>query len=330
MRRKLPPEGRVIVRAIRQHRFANDLSARVARRIVAARDAVARALALQDPTVVSPGRRAMRVASLQRKIDVILQTAYREIHTMVRDDLVAVARGSATYTAAEIAKRVESVTASLPDVSVPSAAVFRSLVTTDPMQGAVLRDWWGKQSLDTRTRVKRAIVQGVARNDPLPVIVRALVGRGRMGLGGVFTGSIHAARAVVRTAVNHYANQAARLTYEENAKLIELVEIVATLDERTTEICAALDGKTFAVGSADESYPPYHFSCRTTTVPLVKGWTRSPRVTYPEWFMAQDQAVQDRILGPARAALIRSGAVTFSDLVRSDGARATLAQLHAA
>jgi SPP1 gp7 family putative phage head morphogenesis protein len=41
---------------------------------------------------------------------------------------------------------------------------------------------------------------------------------------------------------------------------------VATLDSRTSSICAALDGREFEYGKGP--MPPQHFNCRSTTVPI--------------------------------------------------------------
>ena len=48
---------------------------------------------------------------------------------------------------------------------------------------------------------------------------------------------------------------------------------------------------------------------------------------YEQWLSAKSAAVQDDILGPARAALFRDGKLKLDQLVKSDGTKLTLDQL---
>ena len=53
---------------------------------------------------------------------------------------------------------------------------------------------------------------------------------------------------------------------------VERFEIVATLDNRTSEICQDLDGKVFDMNNFEvgATAPPFHVWCRTTTVPYFE------------------------------------------------------------
>ena len=79
------------------------------------------------------------------------------------------------------------------------------------------------------------------------------------------TGS-YAARRLIRTESNFQATQGQKLAYEDAD--LELYQIVATLDLRTSEICREMDGKVFPVAKmqSGENAPPFHPFCRTTTV----------------------------------------------------------------
>lgn len=74
-------------------------------------------------------------------------------------------------------------------------------------------------------------------------------------------------RTLTRTEVNHICNQASLDMYKLAG--IEEYEFLATLDERTTDICRSLDGQVFKVTQAQVNinYPPMHPNCRSTTVP---------------------------------------------------------------
>ncbi len=71
---------------------------------------------------------------------------------------------------------------------------------------------------------------------------------------------------LVRTEVNHFANEAEMLSYEELD--IEKYRFIATLDNRTCEHCAELDNKIFNVKDRKpgKNYPPIHANDRCTTV----------------------------------------------------------------
>lgn len=74
------------------------------------------------------------------------------------------------------------------------------------------------------------------------------------------------ARRIVRTESAYVANAAQKSAYNEAG--IERYRFVATLDSRTCECCAALDGKVFDLAKAKPgtNYPPMHPFCRSTTI----------------------------------------------------------------
>ena len=96
-----------------------------------------------------------------------------------------------------------------------------------------------------------AFVSAVAGNNPASVKMWA-----KKGLATISRTSINAASAAGRVA-----------WAENNSNLVKGVKIVATLDNRTTVICADLDGRIFAVG---ERQPPFHMNCRTTLIFVLK------------------------------------------------------------
>lgn len=77
---------------------------------------------------------------------------------------------------------------------------------------------------------------------------------------------IYNATRLVRTEVNHFANEAEMLSYEELD--IEKYRFIATLDNRTCEHCAELDNKIFKVKDRKpgKNCPPIHSNDRCTTV----------------------------------------------------------------
>ncbi|MFR1518139.1 MAG: minor capsid protein [Clostridia bacterium] len=82
----------------------------------------------------------------------------------------------------------------------------------------------------------------------------------KMGVGAM------QARRLVRTESCYVANQAEMESYRECE--IDKYRFVATLDLRTSEICATLDGKEFPVDKEQlgVNCPPMHPNCRSTTI----------------------------------------------------------------
>lgn len=96
--------------------------------------------------------------------------------------------------------------------------------------------------------------------------------------------SFKAAERLVRTETARIHTAADMRAYADAG--IEQYEFMASLDERTCEVCGKLDGKIFAVSDAvvGENYPPVHPNCRCTTVavfPERQGGKKSK--TYEEW-----------------------------------------------
>lgn len=151
------------------------------------------------------------------------------------------------------------------------------------------------------------------------------------------------AEALVRTSTNHVAAQARKITEEANADIVDGFEVVATLDSRTTLICGGLDGKRFP---HDADRPPYHWSCRTTTIPYIKPEFRIPGfdgdrpakgaegveqvsgdTKYGSWLRRQPAAFQDDILGRTRGALFRRGGVKIDQFTDRNRATYTIDDL---
>lgn len=78
---------------------------------------------------------------------------------------------------------------------------------------------------------------------------------------------------LVRTNSFEALNEArfAEFTDPEVAEFVQALEYAAVLDGSTTEICRALDGKTYAADSDqwDTIRPPNHYNCRSVLVPVT-------------------------------------------------------------
>ena len=147
------------------------------------------------------------------------------------------------------------------------------------------------------------------------------------------------AEALVRTIVNHTGAIAREEAFKGYNHLFKGERFSATLDSRTTLICASNDGKVFPFGVGP--IPPLHWNCRSLRVKEVKdeydltaGGTRaaqggpvSNRMTYSGWLRKQSKETQIEVLGVERAKLFRSGKMTLDKFVDKTGHTYTLKEL---
>ena len=76
----------------------------------------------------------------------------------------------------------------------------------------------------------------------------------------------------MRTETNYFHNSAEIESYQSMG--FEYFEFLATLDSRTSDMCAEMDGKRFKVSEGVPGYniPPLHPNCRSTIVPYFKNY----------------------------------------------------------
>jgi SPP1 gp7 family putative phage head morphogenesis protein len=209
----------------------------------------------------------------------------------------------------------------------PALTQVVAAVKARPFQGRVLKGWLADTEASTAARVRDVIRQGFVEGQTTQQIVRTLRGTAAAQFkDGVLQVSRRGVEAVVRTALTHTANVAAQETYK--ALGVAQWRFVATLDARTTLLCASLHGKVFDVGTGPQ--PPRHFNCRSTSIAVtepIPGVAPMPFPSYEEWLRRQPASVQDDILGPGRAALFRQGGLKIDSFVDSAGKTLTLEQL---
>jgi SPP1 gp7 family putative phage head morphogenesis protein len=200
----------------------------------------------------------------------------------------------------------------------------------------------------------RVVRTGFIQGKSIQRMSRELKGRLRFGqpgsgrqialAGGEVTKlANHQMLALVRTSVNQVANAASQASYKANQDVTKRYQYTATLDNRTSAICRALDGREFEYGKGPT--PPQHFNCRSTTVPIIdyEGLGVEPpprsdviddRQTYGEWLAKQTEARKAEILGSRGRAKIFDGFAekigpkeAIRRFVREDGSELSLVDL---
>jgi len=82
--------------------------------------------------------------------------------------------------------------------------------------------------------------------------------------------------STVRTLTASMSRGAREEVWRANKSVIKYVEFVATLDNRTTSICMATDGKISRLDNENRPRPPLHWNCRSAEVPVVRGHKPNP------------------------------------------------------
>jgi SPP1 gp7 family putative phage head morphogenesis protein len=227
------------------------------------------------------------------------------------------------------------------DFNTPSPQMLKSIVTSRPMAGKLLREDWLDLEVSTRKRLSKQLQIGIATGEGTDRIARRWARELKT--------TTKKAAVLTRTAVTHVTVHAREATWEANKDMVKGVQWVSTLDRRTSDACKSLDGKVFKIGKGPR--PPAHHQCRSTTVPVLKTWeefkgtakkavkglpkeTRASmrgqipsKVSYGDWFARQGMKAQRQILGKGRFELYKNGQLDVTKMVTKDLKPLTLAQL---
>ncbi len=300
-----------------------------------------------------------RLEALLGSVRQINLLAYQQIERELTTQLREFAAYEANY-------QMELFRSTIPPQVVGSVGVaavnlpqVEAAVLSRPFQGRLLREWAQSIESDRMTRVRDAVRIGYVQQETIDQMVRRIRGTRAKGYAdGILEIDRRNAQSVVRTAVSHTAASARDAFYEANDDLIKALKWVSTLDSRTTPICQVRDGLQYHPVShrpMGHSVPwlggpgKAHWGCRSVSVPVTKSWrelgldidemtptTRASMdgqvpadMTYGEWIKKQPVKRQIDVLGPQRAALLRTGGVAPSKFFNDNGKFLTLDELKA-
>ncbi|WP_138476172.1 minor capsid protein [Dyadobacter bucti] len=221
--------------------------------------------------------------------------------------------------------------------TMPSNAQLKAIVTSQPFRGRLLKDWAKGLAQEELQRVQDAIRIGITEGQTTDQIIRRIRGTKKAKYqDGILEISRRDAEAVTRTAVSHVANRARQEVYNANADIVKKLQYVATLDSRTTLICASRDGKVYDLGK--EPALPAHFRCRSVLVAYFENDEVGDRAsvfgpvpastTFSEFLKKQSIDFQEEVLGVERAKRFRSGEA-LEKFVDKTGRTYTLKELKA-
>jgi len=118
------------------------------------------------------------------------------------------------------------------------------------------RVWNNRDLLASRVNqeIKNGIIQGLSNHEMAKRVDK------KMNSG------FKNAKRLIDTETSNTLNQGT-LTGYENSKVVKKYQYLATLDERTSNVCSSLDMEVFKIpdGVTGLNYPPMHVNCRSTT-----------------------------------------------------------------
>jgi hypothetical protein len=214
------------------------------------------------------------------------------------------------------------------------------------IQGARPITWWRRQGTDLHNKFMDTVRQSMESGEGIDKL-RKRIGGGTIDgiqIPGIMKASKANAEALGRTAINKVSNEARLRTFEANNDVVKGVKQVSTLDNRTSVICVSYSNKMWSLPDYApippttlpfNGGPPRHFNCRSTLVPILKSWeelglpfneltptTRASMdgqvpadTTFDAFLKKKGKAFQDKLLGPVRARLWRSGKITLQQML---------------
>lgn len=344
------PAGRELLRLLYREQAERSLATETAAVLKRGLDAVVTKLVLGGDELSSMERRRLQdlLDSLTRE----LTSAYRAARELTTAQLGRFGEIEARATlgdvaaAAELAGATRMVQETLSaETTVALAADYARAVARLPVMHLPFGDWWTAQATQMDRRVRATIQTGLITGAGNARIAAALI-RERVAVGPAGSATELAAawpvarrdiHTLVRTASTAVASRAQRDVAASLPGVVAL-RMRATLDARTSLICAAKDGTVVRVEDAVEgvTIPPFHMNCRTVTEAVFDpalGMPEPARTAagdwsrYEAWLRTQTVGVQNAILGPSRASLWRSGSLSLAQLISSDNRVLTLDQL---
>lgn len=272
------------------------------------------------------------------------QAVIKRYYKDIANSSQSVADGVSTASANETAKALATATGQQFTAGLlPTNEVLKQVASDAIIEGAVQKDWWSKQAINTAFAFQGQVRQGIVNGENLSQIVDRV--------NGVMMTSRRNAEILVRTSISTVANNARIETYKANEDLIKGYEWVASLDFKTCLECGNRDNKQWTMDgkgiNTDIPYitAPLHFGCRCTMIAVLKSSeelgidlpalparTRSSiegtieDTSFASWLKRRPPKNIEEVLGKGRAELWLNGKVTFEQLFKG-GTALTLEEL---
>lgn len=240
---------------------------------------------------LSTRARVSRLEALQARSALYIREAYGGMDSAMLSKLEDLITDTSMRTAYDIqtAKACYE-----PFAQVDKKSIDRVLAKPWAPDGKTFSDRLWTNQKDLINTVQDEMVKGFTSGVDSAAMTKSLVSQ--------FGVAKYAAQRLAVTEGAYFASLAAGDTYKEYD--VEKYQILATLDDKTCDICASLDGEIHDMKDyrPGDTAPPFHPNCRTTTIPYIennvlkgkeKRAARDPKtgktvlvdgeLKYPEW-----------------------------------------------
>lgn len=217
--------------------------------------------------------------------------------------------------------------------------------------------WWKRQSKYLQKNYEKTVRGLVLANAEYKDIVEKIRGSAKKNFtDGIMKMTYQQAKTLARSSVINVANEANLQMYKANDDVLNSIEWISTLDNRTSEICMALDGKQWSLPDYEPighnfDFPggTAHFGCRSTQIPVTKSFEDITGIKRKEideaglrssytgqvpkskdfgtFLREQPTDVQNEILGIQKAKLFRANEIKVEDLINQDFDTVPLSEL---
>lgn len=200
--------------------------------------------------------RINRLQAIQLELQAKLDRLTEKIERISKETLTNVTRQSYQRTMFDVGRKERFDTVSF--ASLNDRTIDRMLETKWVGNGNYSDRIWKNQN-DMVDKLSEIITRGAMTGMSLE--------RMQMEFGQTFQVEKYKAERLLRTEMAYFHNEAEQESYRDLG--IEQYIYIATLDNRTSDVCADLDGKIFKTkdGKVGVNLPPMHPNCRSTTGP---------------------------------------------------------------
>ena len=290
------------------------------------------------------GFTVQRLQDLLKSVREINAEVYKEIVDRIGIDL----RDLTDYEAGYQYQLFRSILPEVVPISTVNINQVYAAAMDRPFQGKLLKEFLSGLETSRSIAIRDAIRMGYVEGQTTDQIVRRIRGTRALNYAdGLLQVSRRNLDAVVLTAISHTASYARDAVFEANSDIIKADRYTATLDMRTTVLCASRDGNEYPKGKPKPALPA-HMRCRSVYVPVLKSWremgaaidvempasTRASldgqvpgKMTYQEWLRKQSASRQNEVLGVDKAKLFRDGGLSLDKFVARNGHVFTLQEL---
>jgi SPP1 gp7 family putative phage head morphogenesis protein len=319
------------------NRLENLGRAKVLKLIQAAFDAVNAELTGEKD--LTKYQRARQLA-LFKRTGSILQEAYGKVNTTHKADMLDIGKMSTKFTEKVLTTSGEAVGVEINTTRLTEAQI--SKIVELPIHGFTRSEWWAAQAIgmgsSVRKHIQLGLFSGQSMSDITKKVMEISANRAR-----------NEASAIVRTAVTAVSAETQFQSLKEHGEdVTKEYEYVAVLDDRTSEICAELDGSTWEYDDKKAPRPPLHINCRSTIVAVInwealgvdptaiKGLRFAEKAaqggpgkykTYSDWLAKQPLSVKQDVLGKTKGTLFHQEEISLKDLIKKDQSVMTTQEL---